>query len=48
MKRLRRIAADRDREIMDERAATPPALEAMEAEAGDGFGEIAEEAQTEA
>jgi DNA-directed RNA polymerase subunit beta' len=48
MKRLRRIAADRDREIMDERAAATPALEAMDGEAGEGFGEIAEEAQTEA
>src|SRR6056300_1072436 len=44
MKRLRSIAADRDRVIMDERAAATPALEAMEAESGDGFGEVAEEA----
>ena len=48
MKRLRRIAADRDREIMDERAAATPALEVMDTESGDGFGEVAEEAQTEA
>ena len=48
MKRLRRIAADRDREIMDERAAATPALEVMDAESGDGFGEVAEEAQSEA
>jgi len=52
MKRLRRIAADRDREIMDERAAATPALEAMDAGPGEGFGEgfgeIAEEAQNEA
>jgi hypothetical protein len=48
MKRLRRIAADRDREIMDERAAVTPALEVMDTESGDGFGGVAEEAQTEA
>jgi hypothetical protein len=48
MKRLRRIAADRDREIMDERAAATPALEAMDAGPGEGFGEVAEEAQNEA
>ncbi|MEC8643281.1 MAG: DNA-directed RNA polymerase subunit beta' [Pseudomonadota bacterium] len=47
MKRLRRIAADRDREIMDERAAATPALEAMDTEPGEGFGEIAEEARNE-
>ena len=47
MKRLRRIAADRDREIMDERAAATPALEAMDTESGEGFGEVAEEARNE-
>jgi DNA-directed RNA polymerase subunit beta' len=48
MKRLRRIAADRDREIMDERAAATPALEAVDTEAADSFGDVAEEAQNEA
>ena len=48
MKRLRSIAADRDRVIMEERAAATPALENIEGEAGDGFGATAEEAQTEA
>jgi hypothetical protein len=33
---------------MDERAAATPALEVMDTESGDGFGEVAEEAQTEA
>ena len=48
MKRLRRIAADRDRVIMEERAAAMPALEDAAAESADGFGATAEDAQTEA
>ena len=48
MKRLRRIAADRDRVIMEERAAATPALEDAAAESADGFGATAEDAQTEA
>ena len=49
MKRLRRIAADRDKVIMEERAAAAPALEAIDAESGGArFGEVAEDAQTEA
>jgi DNA-directed RNA polymerase subunit beta' len=48
MKRLRRIAADRDKVIMDERAAAAPALEAMDAPASEGFAEAAEDAQNEA
>ena len=48
MKRLRRIAADRDRVIMEERAAATPALEDKAAESADGFGATAEDAQTEA
>jgi len=47
MKRLRSIAADRDRVIMDERATATPALEAMETESGSGFGEVAEDVQNE-
>jgi len=48
MKRLRSIAADRDRVIMEERAAATPVLENIEGEAGDGFAAASEEAQTEA
>ncbi|MEC7438774.1 MAG: DNA-directed RNA polymerase subunit beta', partial [Pseudomonadota bacterium] len=48
MKRLRRIAADRDRVIMEERAAATPALEDAAAESAGGFGATAEDAQTEA
>ncbi|MEC7616173.1 MAG: DNA-directed RNA polymerase subunit beta' [Pseudomonadota bacterium] len=48
MKRLRRIAADRDKVIMDERAAAAPALEAMDAPSAEGFDEAAEDAQNEA
>ena len=48
MKRLRRIAADRDRVIMEERAAATPALEDAALESEDGFGATAEDAQTEA
>ena len=48
MKRLRRIAADRDKVIMEERAAAAPALEAMDAPASEGFAEVAEDAQNEA
>ncbi|MEC7496641.1 MAG: DNA-directed RNA polymerase subunit beta' [Pseudomonadota bacterium] len=48
MKRLRRIAADRDKVIMDERAAAAPALEAMDAPSAEGFAEAAEDAQNEA
>ena len=48
MKRLRRIAADRDRVIMEERAAATPALEDAAVESADGFGATAEDAQTEA
>jgi len=48
MKRLRRIAADRDRVIMEERAAATPALEDAAAESADGFGATADDAQTEA
>ena len=48
MKRLRRIAADRDRVIMEERAAATPALEDAAPESADGFGATAEDAQTEA
>ena len=48
MKRLRRIAADRDRVIMEERAAATPELEDAAAESADGFGATAEGAQTEA
>jgi DNA-directed RNA polymerase subunit beta' len=48
MKRLRRIAADRDKVIMDERAAAAPALEAMDVPSAEGFGEVAEDAQNEA
>ena len=44
MKRLRRIAADRDRVIMEERAAATPALEDAGSEAGEGFAAAAEEA----
>ena len=47
-KRLRRIAADRDKVIMDERAAAAPALEAMDAPSAEGFAEAAEDAQNEA
>ena len=48
MKRLRRIAADRDKVIMDERAAAAPALEVMDVPSAEGFGEVAEDAQNEA
>jgi DNA-directed RNA polymerase subunit beta' len=48
MKRLRRIAADRDKVIMDERAAAAPALEAIDVPSAEGFGEVAEDAQNEA
>jgi len=48
MKRLRRIAADRDKVIMEERAAAAPALEAMDAPSAEGFAEVAEDAQNEA
>ena len=48
MKRLRRIAADRDRVIMEERAAATPALEDAAAGSADGFGATVEDAQTEA
>jgi len=47
MKRLRRIAADRDRVIMEERAAATPALEDSGLEAGDGFAAAAEEAKAD-
>ena len=47
MKRLRRIAADRDRVIMEERAAATPALEDAGPEGGDGFAAAAEEAQAD-
>ena len=47
MKRLRRIAADRDRVIMEERAAAAPALEDAGLEGGDGFAAAAEEAQAD-
>ena len=47
MKRLRRIAADRDRVIMEERAAATPVLEDTATDSADGFGVTAEDAQTE-
>ena len=47
MKRLRRIAADRDRVIMEKRAAATPALEEAAAESADVFGATPEDAQTD-
>ena len=48
MKRLRRIAADRDRAIQEERAAAAPALESIESQDEAGFGASAEISETEA
>ena len=47
MKRLRRIAADRDRAIQEERAAAAPALESIESQDDAGFGATAETIETD-
>ena len=47
MKRLRRIAADRDRAIQEERAAAAPALESVESQDDAGFGATAETIETD-